>query len=419
MKNIIYLFISLFFFQSLHAQLSDVSGKVLINGGSEFNPLRITSETLENWNSIDNSNGQIGYWGIFSNHFDMDFGTEIGNTNGRVHLVTETIPRLTVDADGDVGIGTTSPNAKLDVAGDISIGVNDVYQFNNQDFLRIEDQSIYMGIQAGQNTTQGVNTFIGHGAGRDNTTGNSNTFIGVSAGLKNDEGSSNVIIGNSVGIENTSGIQNTFLGTSSGNANTIGVNNIIIGAGTGNTNVDGDDNILIGNFADVAGSDFVNSMAIGTATIVDASNKVRIGNGFVTVIEGQVAFSASSDRRLKKNIQPTEIGLEFVNMLHPVTYNWKEGHGDKLYTGLIAQEVEEAANALGFDYSGIVIPESDEGFYSLRYAEFVIPLINAVQDLSKDNESLQNELASIKAELASLTSIVSSISKLQLEATEE
>lgn len=121
MKNILLVFILLSLLQSIHAQTTEVNGFVRHLGGSLDNPLRISTNGTQNWNSIDNVNGSIGYWGVFTGPFDMDFGTEGGNTNGKVQLVTEAIPRLTVAADGNVGIGNTSPSAKLDVSGDVKI----------------------------------------------------------------------------------------------------------------------------------------------------------------------------------------------------------------------------------------------------------------------------------------------------------
>src|SRR5262249_19322018 len=52
--------------------------------------------------------------------------------------------------------------------------------------------------------------------------------------------------------------------------------------------------------------DLVNATAIGAFALVDASNKVRIGDANVTVIEGQVGFTASSDRTKKENFQPVD-----------------------------------------------------------------------------------------------------------------
>ena len=40
--------------------------------------------------------------------------------------------------------------------------------------------------------------------------------------------------------------------------------------------------------------------------VVNANNKIRLGNNPVTVIEGQVAFTASSDKNQKENFRPGE-----------------------------------------------------------------------------------------------------------------
>ena len=49
-----------------------------------------------------------------------------------------------------------------------------------------------------------------------------------------------------------------------------------------------------------------NATAIGNGAFVNASNKIRLGNTQVTVIEGQVAFTAVSDKTKKENFQPVD-----------------------------------------------------------------------------------------------------------------
>jgi hypothetical protein len=44
-----------------------------------------------------------------------------------------------------------------------------------------------------------------------------------------------------------------------------------------------------------------NATAIGNLAIVNASNKIRLGDTAVTMIEGQVAFTAVSDKTQKEN----------------------------------------------------------------------------------------------------------------------
>ena len=82
-------------------------------------PINLTSLGADNYMAFNNTSGYIGYSGVFTGDKDMDFGTGFLNGTGKVHLVTNALPKLTVAANGDVGIGTTEPMAKLDVKGDI------------------------------------------------------------------------------------------------------------------------------------------------------------------------------------------------------------------------------------------------------------------------------------------------------------
>jgi len=49
-------------------------------------------------------------------------------------------------------------------------------------------------------------------------------------------------------------------------------------------------------------------------------------------------------------------------------------------TGFIAQEVEAAAKKVGFDFDGVSTPENETDLYGIRYAEFVVPLVKAMQE---------------------------------------
>lgn len=55
------------------------------------------------------------------------------------------------------------------------------------------------------------------------------------------------------------------------------------------------------------------------------------------------------------------------------------------YTGFIAQEVEQTAKKINYDFSGVDAPKNNSDLYGLRYGEFVLPLVKAVQELSKKN----------------------------------
>jgi hypothetical protein len=58
-------------------------------------------------------------------------------------------------------------------------------------------------------------------------------------------------------------------------------------------------------------------------------------------------------------------------------------------TGFIAQEVEIAAKAVGYDFDGVHIPVDGNDNYSLVYGAFVVPLVKGMQEQQKMIEELQ------------------------------
>jgi hypothetical protein len=65
-------------------------------------------------------------------------------------------------------------------------------------------------------------------------------------------------------------------------------------------------------------------------------------------------------------------------------------------TGFLAQEVEEAARLVGFDFSGVDKPRNEKDLYGLRYAEFVVPLVKAIQEQQAMIEKLQREIEALR-----------------------
>ena len=68
-----------------------------------------------------------------------------------------------------------------------------------------------------------------------------------------------------------------------------------------------------------------NATALGSLPVVDAFNRIRVGDTNVTQLGGQVAWSALSDARLKANIRDLDLGLDFVSALRPVAFTLRQG----------------------------------------------------------------------------------------------
>ena len=73
-----------------------------------------------------------------------------------------------------------------------------------------------------------------------------------------------------------------------------------------------------------------------------------------------------------------------------------------VYTGFVAQEVEAAARAIGYDFSGVDAPQNPDGHYGLRYAEFVVPLVKAIQEQQAMIEEQQRSIEALQEEVKRL-----------------
>ena len=183
------------------------------------------------------------------------------------------------------------------------------------------------------------------------------------------------------------------------NVTSTGEYNTAFGYAALYANTDGQQQHRYWLFADVTSSALTNATAIGYSAKVNASNKVRIGNTAVTVIEGEVAFSASSDARLKENITVVDAGLALVNDLNPVSYHRINSSSDDIEMGLLAQEVEEVLAAHGLSNSGMVHQASEDAYRSVRYNDLLAPMIRAIQELDDAAEAKDQQIASLQEQL--------------------
>jgi len=297
------------------------------------------------------------------------------------------------------------------------------------------------------NTNGGLNTASGYNALYDNTSGSTNTATGALALTNNTTGSQNSAFGAYDLINNTGGNANTTVGYNvmAGNVNgsyNTGIGYIALYAATGanyNTALGyragesydlGWNNTIVGADADLSFTGQYNSIAIGNLAICPDNSTVRIGNSANWSYGGYANWTNISDGRFKKNIREDVAGLDFIMRLRPVNYqmdvialseklnenksrqadeSMKKAYAEKekmIWTGFIAQEVEDAAKKSNFNFSGVDKPRSETGVYGLRYAEFVVPLVKAVQELSLQNDQLRKENEELAKRIQRIESIL-------------
>lgn len=133
--------------------------------------------------------------------------------------------------------------------------------------------------------------------------------------------------------------------------------------------------------------------ALNTQTIQPKdSGSYSIGNSdkryYSTYLK--VNPNVSSDRRCKRDIATMDVEAlaAFVGKLSVVNYNYNDDAADEVKRiGLIAQDVVAADPEI----SKGCIEQDEKGFYSLRAADLVFPLIAAVQVLTKRVEELEGK----------------------------
>ncbi len=359
------------------------------------------------YNTTGNSNTAVGYFSLNKNttgsaNTALGFNSLLNNTTGYFNT-----------SNGYYSMYTNTTGYNNTAIGHLSLGLNTT-GYNNTATGRT---ALY------NNTTGFGNTASGYGSLGYNTSGTYNTAVGFESLNQNTTGFGNTANGKEALRNNTTGGSNTASGYAALGSNTTGSYNTTVGYNSLYQNTTGIGNTALGNYANVSTGNLSNATVIGYTAVVDASNKVRIGNTSVTSIGGQVSWTTFSDGRYKKDVKEDVPGLAFINNLRPVTYTVnvrglneyfskesklsandnnetintelqkaEEAAGKIVYNGFLAQEVEEAAKQLNFDFSGVDKPQSKDGLYGLRYDNFVVPLVKAVQELSSQNENLKNQI---------------------------
>ena len=393
----------------------DVTGEITSRSANAF---RMRNSGYSVFDRNDNSN----YYMLLTNNGDPD-----GSWNAlrpfRINLASGDVylgnGALYVDHGANVGVGTSSPTAKLEISGAGS---------SNIDFLttgRIRSTGDGSSGSGGMWVTSDNKQFVGDlGSGIGfwvNTAGSSliveevtgNVGIGMTTPTSKLEVNGKVEVGrhgiagqyNSTQVQGIWSIGNAYQVDISGtndfgnqygiayahtNAGTSGTKKPISGFGhqilfTNNGNRNAAISLSNGN------GYFAGNVGIGDTT---PEQKLKV-NGRIK----SNGVNETSDERLKKNVKVIPNALSSVEQMQGVFYNWKtpmelekesidttlSPNTDRVEVGFIAQELEKIVPEL--------VDTDNEGYKSVQYSKVVALLTEAIKDLKTelDNERAANE----------------------------
>ncbi len=358
------------------------------------------------------------------------FGTQ---STRSFQIGTNNAIRMTIDSAGLVGIGISNPTGIIDVQGGT----------------------------AAAGSGKSINLVAQSGLASGNTNGGN---INLTAGTANGTGTPGSVVVNQNGIKFNTGsgtIPTGFTGFYSSGTDRLD----FATAGSMRFSVLADGTVVMGNTGTrIVGNDFADYVSQTNGFAMDASgtylksNSTRqvtlttsgnlgIGSGLTPTTKLQVAgtiapsadntyplggsalrFTAvyaangtiqTSDQRLKKNIQDSDLGLAFIRRLRPVSYQWTSGADRGRYYGLLAQETESTLRDVQKLEKNEKVPIVDHDLetdrYGLRYTELIAPLIKAVQELYHQIDGTEKSQALQREEMTSLQKKMEMIQKENAE----
>ena len=261
------------------------------------------------------------------------------------------------------------------------------------------DNTTIVGAEALNNTAVQANdsTILGSEAARYATTAPYSVIIGRANGSYAATNAS-TSIGYNFRANSTGSITITASGGSSGGTRNI-TNSIFIGyteGGSYSASWTLSSSQLIGCTVPDT-SNLSNCIGLGASYTGNTSdtNQVTIGNSTHTSYRMYGTWTNVSDARDKKNIVPLkeELGLEFINKLNPVHFEWSMRSGGKedlKDSGFIAQEVLSAAGEADNEVLHLVETYTPEQL-TLAITSLIPSLVKSIQQLSAQVEQLKNK----------------------------
>jgi hypothetical protein len=369
---------------------------------------------------------------------------KFGSTNNRpVIFISHNIERARFLPTGELGIGTSSPLAKLHVDGGAGIPLNGltggyiIAGPGTGSQLALD----FSQIQARVGNTAYNTLFLNNGGGDISLAGSlmylsrSKNFIGIGSG--NPQARFQIFNGTDASL----GGGGYLVNGSTASTNMVLDDNEIMARNNGSAstlflNFEGGD-VNVGNgrlyIQDVSGD-----VAVGTTTTsgfrlrVNESNgslgfdilnstlsqdwEFFTGNGAMILNENgnlkgsfnatNGVYSAVSDERLKTNIQPMRKMLDKIDQLKPVSYQFKNTGDQQVYNGFLAQDVMKIFPSL---VTHNVINERSLDMYTLDYSGFGVIAIKGIQELQQTISDQQQTITALEERITKLETAIAAI----------
>ena len=242
---------------------------------------------------------------------------------------------MTLDASGNLGVGTTSPNARITVKA------------------------------AGNSYTNGALALVGSVSGTSYISG-----IGGSLYFSNNGSTDHMVLDSS---------GNLLVGQTTKSQTTVG----FYAAATGE--------VSACQSASTNAATQWNTYSTGASAF-----RFYVGMGG-TIYATSTTISGISDIRLKENIRDLDEGLDVVMALKPRKFDWKEGKGADIKNarGFIAQEFEEVLPDM-IDTWKDPAPEGEEPYKAVN-ANLIPTLVKAIQEMKSIIDDQATRIAALEA----------------------
>jgi len=290
-------------------------------------------------------------------------------------------------------VGTAALNGITTGAGNTGVGYYAMATMQNG------TNNTAMGSYALYLATGGSNTAMGWGALENNSTATNNTAVGTAALRTNTTGAENTAVGTNALNACTDGSYHAIFGEGAGVAITTGNGNTCIGQDAGAALTSGSNNIHVGKLAATSGAGADFEIVLGCTTTGKGTN-----TGFMDANDGgnyagnnSASWSTTSDRRIKKNIEDNNTGLDKLKQIQVRNFEYRlpeevdaelPSHTainrEGVQVGVIAQEIMEILPD--------VVKQESTGCYSVDPDNLTWYLVNAVKELSTKVEDLEKQL---------------------------